>query len=235
MCTMPAMHTPAHGGTLMIRATAILLLMLLSPPLLARHHSHAAATVNAPGHFDYYLLALSWSPSYCGVHPADRNQCQGRGFGFVLHGLWPQFNAGGYPQTCETNVGVDRAAEQVGRTLYPSPQLMAHEWERHGTCSGLDALDYFRTADRATAVLHIPAQFEAPRADQQFSPGQILAAFVAANPSLPPHAMTLDCSRNELSEVRLCLTQSLLPRPCGRGVRDSCPSAQVRVRAVRRP
>jgi ribonuclease T2 len=216
-----------------VRAAAIALLMLLSPLALARHHAHAAAQVNAPGHFDYYLLALSWSPSYCVVHPGDRNQCQGRGFGFVLHGLWPQFNDGGYPQACATNAGVDRAAQEVGRTLYRSPQLMAHEWARHGTCSGLDPMGYFRTADRATAVLHVPSLFEAPRADQHLAPSRILAAFVAANPALPPHAMTVDCSRNELSEVRLCLTQGLLPRPCGRGVSDSCPSAPVLVRAAR--
>jgi ribonuclease T2 len=199
---------------------------------MARHHAPAAA-VDAPGHFDYYLLALSWSPSYCIVHPGDRNQCQGRGFGFVLHGLWPQFNAGGYPQSCTTNVGVDRAAQQVGRTLYPSPELMAHEWQRHGTCSGLAPLDYFRTADRATAVLHVPSIFKAPGADQRLSSGQILAAFAGANPALPPHAMTVDCTRNELSEVRLCLTQNLQPRPCGRGVRDSCPSRPILVRSVR--
>jgi ribonuclease T2 len=229
------MHTGSPRDTLMIRAAAGLLLMLLCPLALARHHSHAAASSEAPGHFDYYLLAMSWSPSYCVVHPDDRDQCAGRGFGFVLHGLWPQFKAGGYPQVCETNVDVDGAAEQIGRTLYPSPGLLTHEWKVHGTCSGLDPLDYFRTADRATAVLHIPTQFEAPRADQHLSPAQILGAFGVANPSLPPHAMTVNCSRNEFSEVHLCLTHTLLPRPCGRGVRDSCPAAPVLVRAVRRP
>ena len=225
------MRRSGNPCILMIRA--ILLLALLSPPAFARQHSHAPAAVAAPGHFDYYLLALSWSPSYCSVHPGDRSQCQGHGFGFVLHGLWPQFNSGGYPQTCATNVGVGREAEQLGRTLYPSPQLMAHEWERHGTCSGLDPLAYFRTADRAMAVLHIPAAFAAPGADQRLLPQQILAAFGDANPSLPPHALTVACNRNELSEVRLCLTRGLLPRPCGRGVRDSCPSVPIRVRSVR--
>ncbi len=215
------------------RAAAIVLLMLLCPLALARRHPHAAAPTDVPGHFDYYLLALSWSPGYCVVHPGDRNQCQGRGFGFLLHGLWPQNNSGGYPQTCETNVGVDHAAELVGRGLYPSPQLMAHEWEHHGTCSGLAPMDYFRTADRATAVLRIPSAFEAPRTDQHLSPEQILAAFGAANPALPPHAMAVGCSRNELSEVRLCLTRNLLPRPCGHGVRNSCPAAPILVRAAR--
>ena len=217
----------------MIRTAALLLLALLSPGVFARHHAHAPRPDGAPGQFDYYLLTLSWSPSYCLVHPGDRYQCQGRGFGFVLHGLWPQYDAGGYPQECATDVGLDRAAQAVGRTLYPSPSLMLHEWQRHGTCSGLDPLEYFRTADRATAVVQIPPRFAAPRTDQQLLPQQILAAFGAVNPSLPPHAMTVACSRGELSEVRVCLTRDLRPRPCGRGVRNSCPSVPISIRSAR--
>jgi ribonuclease T2 len=215
-----------------VRAAAIIVLTLLSPIAMARHHRHVESD-NAPGHFDYYLLALSWAPSYCLVHPGDRDECQGRGFGFVLHGLWPQFNGGGYPQNCSTNIDPDREAEAVGRTIYPSPSLMEHEWQRHGTCSGLAPADYFRTADRALAVVHIPAIFAAPRADQRLGADQILAAFGAANPNLPPHAMTVGCSRGELSEVRVCLTPNLQPRPCGRGVRDSCPPVPHTIRAAR--
>ena len=154
-------------------------------------------------------------------------------FGFVLHGLWPQFAAGGYPQACAADADLDREAQAVGRTLYPSPTLMRHEWERHGTCSGLSALEYFRTADRALAVAHIPAPFAAPRADQQLQPQQILAAFQAANPGLPPHSMTVACSHGELSEVQLCLTRELTPRSCGRGVRDRCAPGPVRIPSAR--
>jgi ribonuclease T2 len=216
-----------------LRAAAVLLLALLAPAALARHHSRGEGPSGAPGRFDYYLLTLSWSPSYCLVHPGDRYQCQGRGFGFVLHGLWPQFDSGGYPQECATGDVMDRAAEAVGRTLYPSPALMRHEWERHGTCSGMNAVDYFRTADRALAAVRIPPVFEAPRSDQRLPPGQILATFRAANPALPPRAITVACSRAELSEVRLCLTRDLQPRSCGRGVRDSCPDVPILVRSVR--
>ena len=211
---------------------AAALLLVLSPVALARH-PRTAPVGGAPGQFDYYLLTLSWSPSYCLVHPGDRNQCQGRGFGFVLHGLWPQFAAGGYPQACAADADLDREAQAVGRTLYPSPTLMRHEWERHGTCSGLSALEYFRTADRALAVAHIPAPFAAPRADQQLQPQQILAAFQAANPGLPPHSMTVACSHGELSEVQLCLTRELTPRSCGRGVRDRCAPGPVRIPSAR--
>ena len=213
-------------------AAALLLVLALCPAALARHSRHVVAGA-APGRFDYYLLTLSWSPSYCLVHPADRYQCRGRGFGFVLHGLWPQFDAGGYPQACAADAELDGAAEAVGRALYPSPMLLRHEWQRHGTCSGLSPVEYFRAADRALAVAQIPAPFAAPRQDQQLSPQQILAAFRAANPGLPPHSMTVACSRGELSEVRLCLTRELTPRACGRGVRDTCPLDPVLIRSAR--
>jgi len=50
--------------------------------------------------FDYYVLALSWSPSFCATH-RDPHQCSGDA-GFVLHGLWPQYQGKGYPADCKT-------------------------------------------------------------------------------------------------------------------------------------
>jgi ribonuclease T2 len=49
------------------------------------------------GKFDYYVLALSWSPTYCASRAGrrDRQQCgTGRGYAFVVHGLWPQYEKG---------------------------------------------------------------------------------------------------------------------------------------------
>ena len=50
------------------------------------------------GNFDYYVMALSWSPSYCESHPDEDEQCAHKGYGFVLHGLWPQYDGGGGPE-----------------------------------------------------------------------------------------------------------------------------------------
>src|SRR5262245_2827951 len=67
------------------------------------HHGRSTIRGSAqPGVFDYYLMSLSWSPTYCVSHPEDRAQCTRKGYGFVLHGLWPQYTRGGYPQTCQT-------------------------------------------------------------------------------------------------------------------------------------
>ena len=47
--------------------------------------------------FDFYVLALSWSPSYCEAEGAEANQQQckaARPYAFIVHGLWPQFERG---------------------------------------------------------------------------------------------------------------------------------------------
>ena len=56
---------------------------------------------NTPGQFDYYVLALSWSPSFCetATGNARRQQCGARPFSFVVHGLWPQYERG-FPESC---------------------------------------------------------------------------------------------------------------------------------------
>ena len=215
-------------------AGLVLLTCLLAATAHARHHRPAPQSGGTPGQFDYYLLSLSWSPNYCLVHPGDRSpQCRTRGLGFVLHGLWPQFDDGGYPQDCTADATLDEAAFQVGRTVYPSPKLAQHEWERHGTCSGLAPIEYFRAADRARAVVRIPAAFDAPGQDATLTAQQIAASFIAANPGIPADGIAVGCSRGQLSEVRVCLTRDLKPRGCGRGVRNSCPRVPVAVPASR--
>jgi ribonuclease T2 len=218
-----------------VSATVILSLAVSTGVAEARHHSRNQDDTAAPavaGQFDYYLLSLSWSPSYCLIDRADRTQC-GKGYGFVLHGLWPQDLSGGHPESCTPAAPMSPAAAARGRTLFPSPKLMQHEWARHGSCSGMDALAFFDTADRALAAVKIPPVFEAPRAAQSMSAAQIRSRFHAANPSLPEGALAITCRRDELAEVRVCLGKDLAPVSCGRGVRSSCPDVALQIPAVR--
>jgi ribonuclease T2 len=49
------------------------------------------------GDFDYFILSLSWSPNWCANEGAEKGdpQCAaGAGYGWVLHGLWPQYDEG---------------------------------------------------------------------------------------------------------------------------------------------
>jgi ribonuclease T2 len=213
------------------RSFVLALLCLVSSLAFARHHQRAAQD-GIDGQFDYYLLSLSWSPTYCLTHQDDRAQCAGKGYGFVLHGLWPQYSSGGYPRDCAHNP-LTADAEALGETLYPNPKLVLHEWVEHGTCSGMDAVTYFRTADRAVAVVRIPEMFEAPRTSLLMSSEQIASAFRTANPTLPEGSLIVICSRDQLSEVRICLSRALNVRSCGRGVRSSCPLGAVQIRSTR--
>jgi ribonuclease T2 len=199
----------------------------------ARHHHAAADQSGEAGTFDYYVLSLSWAPTYCLTHADDGQECSGKGYGFVLHGLWPQYDSGGYPANCATKFDLSADAADKGRAIYPSERLMRHEWQEHGTCSGLDAQMYFNTADRATAAIKIPAALEAPHSDQGLTAERIANLFQSANPQLPEGAMTLACSRTELSEVRVCLTRNLEPRSCGHGVRSNCPRVPLHIPASR--
>jgi ribonuclease T2 len=199
----------------------------------ARHHQPHANGEAQAGQFDYYLLSLSWAPTYCLTHADDGAECAGKGYGFVVHGLWPQYDTGGYPENCPTQSVLTDAAAAKGRTVYPSEHLMQHEWQEHGTCSGLDARTYFDTVDRATSAVRIPAALEAPQNDLSLTTAQIADLFQSANPRIAGHAVTVVCSRRSLAEVRVCLTKELSVRSCGSEVRTTCPQAAIRVPASR--
>jgi ribonuclease T2 len=216
-----------------LTALTVAFVVFAAAAVQARHHHARSDRDGQAGQFDYYVLSLSWAPTYCLTHADDGTECSGKGYGFVLHGLWPQYDTGGYPENCPTQFELSEDAAAKGRTLYPSERLMQHEWREHGTCSGLDAREYFNTADRATAAIRIPAAMEAPRSDQSLTAERIATLFQNANPRLPEGAMTVACSRANLSEVRVCLSRSLEPRSCGRGAHSNCPRVPLNIPASR--
>lgn len=178
----------------------------------------------AMGDFAYYVLTLSWSPSFCET-PAGANspeQCaSGRHYAFVVHGLWPQRERG-YPEHCAAaSTALPQSVVDAMLPIMPSAHLVHHEWETHGTCSGLAAADYFATIRDAFAAVHIPDRFVAPTDVQTVTGDDVAAAFLAANPALARADLAIQCKR-ELDEVRICLDKDLHPRACGSDVRDAC-------------
>lgn len=193
-----------------------------------------AARPATAGVFDYYVLSLSWSPSHCLAHEEDAEQCARRnGSGFVLHGLWPQYAGGGYPQDCATQARLTAEAIEYGKTVFPSHTLIDHEWEKHGACSGLDALDYFKAAEQAKINVSVPASLDNPPESRSMVAEAIAAEFWTANPNMPSSALAVVCGGRQVSEVRFCLDKNLSPVTCGKGVKSSCPRGQIRVPAAR--
>ena len=169
----------------------------------------------APGKFDYYAVALSWSPSYCAKRK-DPDQC-GRALGFVLHGLWPQYEQG-YPQNCSTEKLPNSVRESYA-AIFPSPKLIAHEWNEHGTCSGLDPAAYFQLSAKLKDKIVIPRQYQQPVAPVRATPGEFVQLFRAANPGMPVDSVLPFCGDGGrfLREMRACFTREGAARTCSNG------------------
>ncbi len=206
--------------------------------LLLTVAGQAAEPEHTAGQFDFYVLALSWSPSWCasqGDRAASTPQCAGpRPFGFVVHGLWPQYERG-FPETCPVSVpGPDRAAVDGMLDLMPSPGLVRHQWRKHGTCSGLAPAAFFAAVRKAAGRVTVPPAFVDPQGPAMVSPDAVEAAFLAANPGLPADAIAVTCDRRRLGEVRVCLDRDLKGfRPCAEVDRRACRSDRVQMPAVR--
>ncbi len=204
---------------------------LLALAVLAQHFGgDGSGRVAGPGGneggFDFYVLALSWSPSYCEIEgaDADRDQCaSGRPYAFVLHGLWPQYEKG-YPRDCPFDPG-DGPDNQLVRSMLdimPAAGLVRHEWKAHGTCSGLAAPAYFGKARAAYERVVVPDRFRGLDRWTSVAPQEVERAFVAANPGLGAAMIAPVCGKRFLSEVRVCMTKSLDFRACPEIDGDAC-------------
>jgi ribonuclease T2 len=181
---------------------------------------------NQPGEFDFYVLSLSWSPSFCRESEergrSSNEQCRGRPYSFVVHGLWPQYERG-FPRDCE--VPSPRLSREITTSmldLMPARGLIYHEWDQHGTCSGLEAQGYFDLIRKARETVKIPENYAGLRSTLTVSPEEVEEAFVKSNPGLSHGAVSVTCSSTRLSEVRICLSKDLKFRDCEENERRAC-------------
>lgn len=184
--------------------------------------------------FDYYVLVLSWSPTHCEEKNDNESaQCNGkRDYGFVVHGLWPQYEQG-YPEFCDVSARVeDRSVDQMLQIM-PAKGLIYHQWKKHGTCSGMQPRQYFDTVRAAYDSIEIPAPLRKLTKPLVIAPGVIEDAFIEANADLDANEIVVSCSRNRLREVKICLDQDLKPRACSREVNRECRDKSVRMPPIR--
>ena len=188
------------------------------------------------GDFDFYVLALSWSPSYCASKGADADpqQCElAKPLGFTAHGLWPQYERGS-PQSCAIGSrNVERETLRQIESVMPSDGLARHEWQKHGTCSGLSQKDYFNTLMKAVEIVRIPGLFRQAPSARMISPGMVETAFLQANDGMTAKGFAAVCGGGYLSEVRICLTKDLNFRECAEVDRRACRAGAVKMPPAR--
>jgi ribonuclease T2 len=195
----------------------------------------AAQNRGRPGDFDLWVLSLSWSPSWCEATGNARGDAQcARPYSFVVHGLWPQYSRG-YPSDCDTRAAPP-SRDQVRAMLdvMPSPGLIAHEWRKHGTCSGLSGEVYLRIIRKLYEKIRIPDEYKDTTQPRMVSTREVEQAFIAANKGLDPQEITVQCDSRRLQEVRICLKKDLSAFvSCGDADRRACRLDRLYMPAVR--
>ena len=173
--------------------------------------------------FDFYLLNLSWSPEFCYSHP-NATECAQHPT-FVLHGLWPQNTTGPFPQHCSNAPGPRDPSNFSD--LYPDAGLLRHEWQTHGTCSGLSPEASSRQRARPSA--RYPSQpTDLPRPpDLHAIPARSSASSPGSQPVLPSRQLRPQLRQQLPHRDRSLHEQALQPVACG-PIR-SCRANTVRI------
>lgn len=203
----------------MIRTLALVFLILRT----------AAAQINRQP-FDMLLLVRQWGPTFC-----ESTACNSSPVGeFTIHGLWPQYSSGGYPQSCdpfdkfstsnlEQQLLNQMACEWVSYTGTNSG-FWSYEWSKHGTC----ALSLFPTQQEYfDAAITLNNEFEVtqalessginPSTASSVPVSQLTSAFQNAWGVTP----VVTCQSGALSEVWLCLDLDLNAVACPSNLRYS--------------
>lgn len=168
--------------------------------------------------YDFFVLALSWSPSYCEAEGPDANRQQCRAssdHAFVVHGLWPQFERG-WPEFCDSDEPgrVPDALVRQMLDIMPSAGLIGQQWRKHGSCAGMSQRDYFSLVRAARERVAVPEEYDQAPRRAAVAPGEVERAFLDANAGLPADGIAVTCDGRFLREVRICLTKTLDFRAC---------------------
>lgn len=193
-----------------------LVMLLLSARL-------AFAEGEKAGEFDYYVLALSWSPTWCALEGDAKGaeQCD-TDHGWILHGLWPQYERG-WPSHCYSSHGnPPRWMTEDMADIMGSSGLAWYQWKKHGRCSGLSAEAYFDAARDAYNAVVRPEVFRKLTDPVKLPVSVVEQAFLQTNPEWEADMVTITCKSYRIQEARICLTRDLEPRECGRDVVQDC-------------
>ncbi|KAG0540553.1 hypothetical protein BDA96_03G419200 [Sorghum bicolor] len=230
---------PRRGGKKrFLLPLALLCLAVLLPGALLPPSASASSSSPAVGGgsrkrrwvgFDYYVLALQWPGTIC---RETSNCCDTNGCcrskplkWFTIHGLWPQYNYGGWPSCCRpTKFNINKILmlmpilEKYWPSLYcGSSSTCFGGRETHGTCAYpeiQDEYDYFSTAlylyskynvTKALRKAHIR-----PASGRKYAVGHIVAVIEYAFGAMP----SLVCKNGSVQELRLCFHKDYQPRDC---------------------
>ncbi|CAN4122129.1 unnamed protein product [Withania somnifera] len=172
--------------------------------------------------FDFFYFVQQWPPALCDQKQSCCYPTTGKpALDFGIHGLWPNYNNGSYPSSCDNrNLYDETEIEDLISSLqqdWPTlacptnngTKFWSHEWDKHGTCSlsTLDEHSYFQAA----LTLKEKANLLSVLKDAGIKPGGFysLAAVKQAIKDGTGHEAAIQCNNdlfgnNQLYQVYLC-------------------------------
>lgn len=210
-------------------------------------HSNSAAAE------DSYILTLTWQPAFCAAHDDRVECQAAAHSPLVLHGLWPDWDVNGDGRRDDDDaycVDAGPARDSIVKadkgesgwkdlpqmTLTPAmkddlPAVMPgaeshldrHEWWKHGTCTGLNPVDYFAAAILLTRQAQLGAfgKFIAARAGSAVRLKDLIAVFDQEFGAGSARALKVSCAKDadgasSLAEIQIRLkrdeiAEGLLP------------------------
>lgn len=220
---VPAPTAPSVPARIAALLLAAILIMAAGAEAVSAQ-GRGGRPAGEPGEFDYYVMSLTWSPGWCAREGETEGQCAPqRRHGFLLHGLWPQYDRGGWPEFCRTPVRDPTRVETASMTdIMGSAGLAWYQWKKHGRCAGLSAADYLSAQRAAYRSITMPKVFQRLDRDVRLPASVVEEAFIEVNPRMTRDMLTVTCSAGHIAEVRVCLTKGLEPRRCGPDVIRDC-------------
>lgn len=180
------------------------------------------------GIFDFYKLTFSREKEWCYSKGISVSQCSSSKE-YIVHGLWPEYE-NGYPDSCslEADSGKDQKVEAEIKEIVPM-NILEHEWQKHGYCSGLSRTEYFK------AIIALSKSVKMPSLEPgNYTIRSIKSAVAQSNPHVTPDQIQISCRENgnkkkfplssnqTLDEIRICFKKDLSSTTtCGNEV-DLC-------------
>ncbi|MDI9336403.1 MAG: hypothetical protein QM520_05175 [Gammaproteobacteria bacterium] len=175
-----------------------------------------------PKRFDSYILAISWSPEYChfisesGRDKLGQFQCGLNRFGWVVHGLWPQNSqvdkVRDQPRYCQMPSKVPNELIRQMLCTMPQEKLIVDQWNKHGSCSGMQAKEYFLRIQDLWGKIVKPSIQPA----KVHSLGEVRALWRQYNPQMSAHSINPIVKNGYLQEVHICLNKDFEFQSCER-------------------
>jgi ribonuclease T2 len=117
--------------------------------------------------------------------------------------------------------------------LSPSPQLLQHQWAKHGSCIAKTPEAYFGAARLLFHALEFPDMARLSREPERGTPltaATIAERFAELNDGMPADSVTVKVSpKGWLQEIRICLDRTFKPRRCPSFSRAASRTAHVKI------